>query len=326
MEIPRPRMVGRLATAMLGMSLAVVACGTEDAPPADESPVATASSSGGPGVVERPLEGVLPRSIDFAGARFTVTEARVTNLDLLSLRASPGRGTQLFAALGITAESLTGKRVAYRFDDKAFRLRTFSGQLIPAIDPIGGYEFGTVGPGDPRADTILFGVRDPDVLIGSALVVGAEPDIPAILQLTATILGSGFPLAVAPTSPAGVVVGEIAWSVPSGAAGPDRPVDLCCQATGDRADVDELFVTLTIRATATGTRYGRAAASTRGLRLVADGTAIELKPFQAESRVEEGSSVDFVVYALIPRAPATLELEIDDPGGEPARIPLLIGR
>lgn len=325
MLIPRPRGLGRTAVSMLVGAL-LIACGPESPSASDASAPSGTQDAGGPTVVERPLEGTLPRSIDFAGARFTVTEARVTNLDLLSLRGSPGRGQQLFAAIVLTAESLTGERVAYRFDDKAFRLRTYSGQLIAAIDPIGGYEFGTVRPGGPTSDTILFGVHDPDVLIGSALVVGVAPDTPAVLQLTATVVGSGFPLRVEAAGPAEALVGEIAWRLVDGTAGVDRPPELCCVETGDRADTDELFVTLTIRATATGTRYGRAPASTRVLRLVADGVAIELKPVQSESRIEEGTSADFVLYALIPRAPGTLDLEIDDQAAEPTRLTLAIVR
>lgn len=323
MHVPRPRGLGRMTVLPL-VTVIAIACATESPTVSDGSAPSGTQVPGGPTVIERPLEGTLPRSVDFAGARFTVTEARVTNLDLLSLRGSADRGTQLFAAIALTAESLTGERVAYRFDDKAFRLRTYSGQLIPAIDPIGGYEFGTVRPGEPTSDTILFGVRDPDVLIGSALVVGVAPDTPAVLQLTATVVGSGFPLRVEAAEPSLALIGEIAWGLVAGTAGVDRPPELCCVETGDRADTDELFVTLTVRATATGTRYGRAPASTRVLRLVADGVAIELKPVQSNSRIEEGTSAEFVLYALIPRAPVTLELEIDDPAAEPMRIALAI--
>lgn len=323
MHVPRPRGPGRTAVSLIVLILVVAACRGETPSPTPGPSVRPSAVPGGPGLVERPLVGTLPRSVDFAGARFTVTGARVTNLDLLSLGRSETPGSQLFAELQITAESLTGSRVAYRFDDTAFRLRTYSGQLIPAIDPIGGYEFGTVAAGEPRSDAILFGVRDPDALIGAALVVGAGPDTPAVLQLTATVVESGFPLRIEASGPA-AQAGEIVWSLASGSAGVDRPPDLCCVETGDRADTDELFVTLTIRATASGTRYGRAPASTRVLRLVADGLAIELKPVQSNTQIEEGTSAEFVLHALIPRQLGMLALEIADPAAEPVRIRLEI--
>jgi len=255
-------------------------------------------------------ESTLPRSATFAGASFTVVSARVTNAHPYTIFGEPRPGRQLYGVLTVQGTNTTTERIPYVFNDAAFRLRTYSGAVTAAVDPIGGYEFaGLSAEAAGLEDTVVFPVRAEDAFEGAALLIGEPPDVPAILELTAPQApGTSAPIAAADGG--AVRVGPLAWTVLGGEVGVDRPAGLCCPATGVRANEDERYLTLRLRAVVRGSQYGRATISTDLVALVVDGVALEPIRYAGQANVAEDSSYELEPTWLIDAGASTLQLRL----------------
>ena len=288
------------------------------APPTD--PVSSSD------VIDLPLTGTLPRSVVFAGINWTVTAARVTNLEPYALRKREP-GPDLFAELAVTAANPMEDRVRYIFDDEVFRLRTWSGQEIRAVHPLtGNYWFGTMSGGATAEDVLFFNVRDPTILDGAALLIGRPPEVRAILPLTAPSLPLDYPLPIVADGPDSAVVGEIVWRFVDGSFGVDAPAGFCCPSVDARATDRERFVSVTIEGLVSGSRLGRASTSTTALRLLADGVELAAKPTQGAPGIAEGATFQFFVHWLVPTDVESLDLLISDTSRNSGTIALSINR
>jgi hypothetical protein len=304
--------------------LLVVGCGSRD-PDASERPDESSEPSGAasqrPGIpifgpresyppIDLPFEsGTLPRSVDFLGVGFTVTDARVTNTHPYTMFGEPAPGAQLFAIVDVTADNETSAATEYGFGPESFTLQTYSGQRLTTVDPPGVYDFRRLEAGASASDALVFGAFRPDVLDGASLLIGRPPDAPAVLPLTAPQYDPPYPVEVfAADGP--VQSGAIAWSVLAGVAALDRPAGVCCPDTGSRADDGELFVTLTLRGLVDGSRYGQASITSDAVRLVVDGVAAKAFGFKGKANVPEGSTYDFDATWIVPADAAELLLEV----------------
>jgi len=267
-------------------------------------------SAGALEAIEVPFEpGTLPRSAEFARATFTVVGGSVTNLHPYTIFGEPKPARQLFGVLNVQATNRTDARIAYVFNTEAFRLRTYSGAILAAVDPIGSYDFSGLAPGAADIDDrLVFPLRTVDDLAGAALLIGKPPDAPAVIELTAP------PADDAPTtisaSDANVRVGPLSWTVVDGLLTLDEPTGLCCPETGVRANTDERFVSLTVRALVQGSQYGRATITSDLVTLLADGVAFEPLSFEGQANVQEGDSLELEPVFLIDAAATTLQLRV----------------
>jgi hypothetical protein len=275
--------------------------------------------------IEAELTGTLPRSMEFQGVRFTVDRARITNTHPYTIFGDPRPGELLFVVLDVTAENTTDEATRYQFNEEAFGLRTYSGQLLPIVDPIGIYDFSRLEPRQTQSDQLVFGTHAADVLDGASLLVGRPPDSPAILALTSPPREPLYPTDVVAVSAGPTQAGPISWTVTRGQASLDLPAGVCCPETGARADDGELFVTLTIRGTVRGSQYGQASVTSSLVRLVADGQADEPFGFEGQANVKEGTPYEFDVTWLIAADVGSLALEVGTGTSEVRTIELSIG-
>jgi hypothetical protein len=255
----------------------------------------------------------LPRAAEFAGATFTVVRGEVTNIHPYTIFGEPKPGPELFGVLTVRATNDGDARIDYVFDFEAFRLRTYSGAVLETVHPVGTYDFSTLGPGAADLeDGLVFPLRVAYELDGAALLIGKPPDQPAVIELTAPPAVDA-PSTI-PASAGDVRVGPLSWTLLGGRMALDGPAGVCCPKTGVRANADERFVTLTLRAVVRGSRYGRATISSDLVTLLADGVAFEPLQFQGQANVQEGQSLQLEPVFLIDAAATTLQLRVGAEG------------
>ncbi len=270
-----------------------------------------AASTPSPGALE-PIEvafepGTLPRSAAFGQAVFTVVGGLVTNMHPYTIFGEPKPGPQLYGVLDVRATNAGESRIDYVFGTEAFRLRTYSGAVLETVHPVGTYDFSRLAGGaTDLEDQLVFPVRTVDEFDGAALLIGEPPDAPAVLELTAPPAGDGVQSVTARES--NVHVGPVSWTLIDGRVALDRPAGLCCPKTGVRADADERFVTLTLRATVQGSQYGHGSITTDLVSLVADGTTLEVLRYGGQANVQEGESIELQAVFLIDASTSTLQL------------------
>jgi hypothetical protein len=320
--------VALLWVALLFVAPALVACGgrlparaTPSLTP--ELPVdGTLSPSETSAPIEQSFVGALPQSTEFAGARFTVTGARITNTHPYTMFGEPKPGNTLFGLLTVEAENATDAPTDYGFDDDAFTLQTWGGAELPIVPAPGIRPFSRLEPGQRAEDVVVFGLPAPEALDDAALLIGRAPDARAIVRLSSDTTEPGFPASVAPMGTSTVHSGSLDWTILDGRASLDAPSGVCCPDTGLRADDGELFVSLTVRATVSGSQYGQATVSTDEVRLVVDGTEFEPLDFDGQANVPEGQSFEFESHWLVSAEPKEFGLRVGVGGSETVEIPL----
>jgi hypothetical protein len=237
----------------------------------------------------------------------------VTNLHPYTIFGEPKPGPQLFGVLTVRASNANEARIEYVFNEEAFSLRTYSGAILGAVDAIGSYHFSGLPSGTADLeDIVVFPLRAVSDLEGAALLIGKPPDAPAVLELTAPPAGDAAPLISAGESD--VAVGWLSWTLIAGQVTLDRPAGVCCPKTGPRANADERFVTLTLRAVVRGSQYGQASITTDLVALLADGAELESIEYQGRANVPEGESYELTPVFLIDAAATTLQLRFSFAG------------
>jgi hypothetical protein len=312
----------RTTSASLAVLAVVAACaGPAPIDPTDEPsarPTRPGRTASAPPIA--PLEfdfaGALPRSADFAGLRFTVDAAHITNYHPYPiLNHDPTQYT--FGVLDLRVANVGNRDVSYAFGDEAFALRTWSGDVRAEVEHPGSRKFGRLDSGEEATDKIAFGLPDADALDGAVLLIGTPPDSPAFIALSGAEPASEGPLALLPVDPAPVLVTPVSWRLLRGALSLDRgELDIPATASGERANLDEVFVVLSLEGTVSGSQYGQASVTSEGIRLLVDGT--EVKPLQTRGKanVPEGQSTEFTLAFLAPSPFESMALQFTSFSGE----------
>ena len=271
--------------------------------------------------IEVPFTGALPRSADFAGLRFTVASATISNLHPYPM-FSDDPTEFLFGILDLQVENASGGDADYSFGEESFFLRTWSGQELPEVHHPGSRRFSGLAFGESATDTVAFGLPDADALDGATLLIGERPDAPAGIALSGEERPVELPRTLTPIGPATAHVGPIEWAVTSGDVSLDRPGDIPETASGDRADEGQVFVQLTLRGTVSGSQYGQTSITSEEVRLVVDGVELESLQFRGEANVPEGQSIDVRLGFLAPYPFEAIEARFSWTGGLTGLIPL----
>jgi hypothetical protein len=275
--------------------------------------------------VEIELTGILPRSGLFQGVELSVDRVHLTNTHPYAMFDDPKPGREFYVVVELTARNPTDTVNEYGFGDETFHFRTWSGRLLVNVPSPGRYEFARLEPGDVKTDELVFGTEDPDVLDGSALLVGRAPDASLVIPLTAPPLVADDPVAVAAAVPGPYQAGAVAWTIEAGQAGLDRPPGVCCPETGSRADEGESFLTLELSGQVKGSAYGQATVSSDAIRLVVGGQAIAPFGYAGQANVPEGEAYAFPATWLVTEGDTELALQFVDGGEVVASVPLLVG-
>ena len=258
--------------------------------------------------------GALPRSADFAGLRFTVAGATISNLHPYPM-FSDDPTEFLFGIFDLQVQNVSDRDVSYSFGEASFFLRTWSGDLLAEVHHPGSRRFGGLAPGESATDTVAFGLPDATALDDALLLIGESPDAPAAIALTGAERPIELPRNLAAVGLAPAHVGPIEWMVVDGNVSLDRPADVPQTATGDRADAGEAFVQLTLRGTVSGSQYGQTSITSEEVRLVVDGVEIESLQFRGEANVPEGESIDMLLGFLVPYPFEAIEARFSWTGG-----------
>jgi hypothetical protein len=274
--------------------------------------------------VDLELEGSLPRGDRFQGIELSVDRVRVTNTHPYTMFGDPRPGELFYVVVELTASNPTDVAYEYDLGDETFAFRTWSGELLPLVDAPGRYAFSRLEPGEVATDELVFGSLVPDVLDGSALLVGRPPDVPLIIPLTAPPLAADYPTPVLVGTPGPYQAGAVAWDILTAEAGLDRPPGVCCHDTGSRANEGEVFVTLGLSGRVNGSKYGQATVSTDGVRLMVDGVPQPPIDFAGQANVPEGESYDFQATWVAHEDDTGLALRFLDSSGVTATVPLSI--
>ena len=275
--------------------------------------------------VELELAGSLPRSATFRGVELVVDRVRLTNTHPYTIFGEPRPGELYYVVVELTARNPQEWATEYGFGDETFGFRTWSGRLLPVVESPGELDFRRLEPGEEASDLIVFGSEVPDVLDGSALLVGRAPDSPLIIPLTAPPLMADYPTPVSPAAAGPHVAGVIEWSVLGGEAGLERPLNVCCPDTGDRADEGELFVTLELSGRVSGSQYGQATVSSDAVRLVVDGEPQPPLEFDGRANTPEGEAYEFALTWVAHEDDPGLALQLLDGADVVETVPIVIG-
>jgi hypothetical protein len=269
--------------------------------------------------------GALPQTTEFAGARFTVQSARVTNLHPYPMFDDPPPQDVAYGILALQVENLTDVEIDYGFDDEAFALQTWGGAELPAVHSPGVRPIDRLEPGQTATDEVAFGLPERDALADAALLIGKPPDARAAVSLSAPTSANLLPAPIAAGRPSPIHAGSIDWTILDGLASLDAPVGVCCPETGQRADDGELFAVVNLRGTVSGSLYGQTSITTDLVHLVADGVESKALDFGGEANVPEGESIDLSMSWLVPSDAGTLVLRFDGDDAGPVEVPLTIG-
>jgi hypothetical protein len=264
--------------------------------------------------IEMSFAGDLPRSADFAGLRFTVASATISNLHPYPM-FSDDPTEFLFGILDLQVQNVSGQDADYPFREESFLLRTWSGGELAEVHHPGTRRFGGLAAGASATDTVAFGLPDADALDGATLLIGERPDAPAGIALSGAERPVELPRPLTPVGLASAHVGPIEWTVVSGGASLDRPNDVPETASGDRADEGEVFVQLMLRGMVSGSQYGQTSITTEEVRLVVDGVELESLQFRGEANVPEGESIDLQLGFLAPYPFEAIEARFAWTGG-----------
>jgi hypothetical protein len=224
----RGHLASRAALAIaIGLTAGLSACGGHLPPRASPSPGPTARPGASIAPLEIAFSGALPASAEFLGLHVTVSAAKISNLHPYPMfKPKPGR--DLFGILSVSVENRAASEVDYAFDEAAFTLETWSGQVLTEIEPPGARGFSDLAPGARSDATIAFGLPDSRSLEGAILRIGTPPDRQAEIGLSTPAPASPYPARLPATPSLPVSVGSIQWALLSGQLSLDAPAGVCC--------------------------------------------------------------------------------------------------
>lgn len=299
-------------------------------------PPTTATTVPEPLLVSEDLAGFEPRSVVFANLELAVTGVRLSNQDLRSYAegGEPEVDEERFHAfLDVTATNRMSSTLADGLEVETYQLR-IGEEVFPAAEEMGFLSdlTGLISP-NTAVDTFLaFPVPADTDLGGATLVIGVPPDRPATLPLTGSVPEPVFPIEVELEGSAEGVgptnQGTVVFTVLGAVLSEDLPQEQATSPTGLRADEDELFLVLHVRAEKVA-GPGAELLNTDTFRLLVDGTprspwdsAADPAGSPGPPTLDPGAAADAWVAFLIPVDSRDLVLEVGDFAADPGLIPI----
>jgi hypothetical protein len=261
-----------------------------------------------PAVVNRPLQGTLPREVRYANLDFKVNAATVTNEEPDSSAQAPQyRADQAYAVLDLLITNPLTTKTIY-LDSDVVRLELAGGKGYPESSGwSGGVE--RQSSGDAR---LVFNVPYAATLKGAKLILQGAGKQPATLPLDGPAPDAQYPIRLASGERA--TVGTTNYTVLS------ATLDL--DADGKRADAGKRFLLLKTRVENTSDFRGGMTLGGDNFRLVVDG--VPLAPDVSPSMVIDAkSAIDGDVVFSVPEAVTEADLQVGEVGREqPVAIPV----
>lgn len=298
----------------------------EDEVDLDADPVAE------PVLVWEDLPGFEPRGVVFANVEFTVTGVRLSNQTLRSYAEGGAQEIDedaLYAYLDVTAVNRMTSMMTERLGPGDYKL-VVGDQQLDAVDELGflshltGFILANTG-----VDSFLaFRVDEGVDLADGILLIGSPPDRQASLPLAGEVPAATYPIEVAvagsaqgasPTNP-----GTIEFTLLGATLSEDQPHERATSPTGLRANEDELFLVVHVRAEKVS-GGGPDHLGTGAFRLLVDGvprapwdSATDPHGSDGSPVVDPGAAVDAFVAFMIPTDATELALQAGDFNEDPA--------
>jgi hypothetical protein len=254
-----------------------------------------------PAVVNRPLQGTLPREVRYAGLDLKVNGATVTNQVPDNPSQAPRyRSDQAYAVLDLLVTNPLTTETIY-LDSDVVRLELAGGKSYPESSGwSGGVE--RQSSGDAR---LVFNVPYAATLKGAKLILQGAGKQPATLPLDGPAPDAQYPIKLASGERA--TVGTANYTVLSAA------LDL--DADGKRADAGKRFLLLKTRVENTSDFRGGMTLGGDNFRLVVDG--VPLAPDVSPSTVIDAkSAVEGDVVFSVPETATKADLQVGEVGRE----------
>ena len=325
----------------------VTGCGDDDDSTADATTTTTdattttttttaepSSSTTGvdePTLSDEDVAGFEERDATFANLTYTVVDAHVSNQDLRSYAegTEPEATDTSHLILDVQVANPTGRQIQSDADAISLEVGedtagvaddflTDAAGIIPANETVDGFLAFEIDVDAPVAEAVLVLGAAPDRTVRLPLTGEApEPDFPIELTVSGTADGTG------PTNG-----GTISFELLDATLFDDLPHGDTTSPTGERADEDEIFLQVHLRATKIDGR-GNDLLSDDAFRLLVDDvprgpfdSAIAPDGSTPTPTAEPGVAVDaWVLFAIDARA-ATYVLEVGDLDEAPGSIPI----
>lgn len=284
------------------------------------------------------LEGFEPRSVVFSNVEFTVTGVRLSNQELRSYTAGGEPVVDeenFYAYLDITAVNRKNNSMAEGLETETYKL-ILDGREFPAAGEMSFLSdlTGLISPNSGVDSFLAFPLPVDAELSHGILLFGFPPDRQALLPLSEPVPEPDFPIEVKLEGSAEGVGptngGTIIFTVLGATLFEDMPHEHATSPTGLRANEDELFLVVNVRAEkVSGRGVDLLAHTSRGFRLLVDG--VPRAPWDSADHPsgsvsspigEPGAAVDAWVAFLIPVDAFELILQVGDFEQSPGLIPL----
>lgn len=289
-----------------------------------------------PVLITEELAGFAPRSVRFSNVEFTVTGVRTSNQQLRSYAQGGDPAIDedgLYAYLDITAVNAMSSTMTERLGPGHYKL-LLGGNELDAAEELG---FLSDLTGFIRANTgvdsfLAFPLDGPMDLAGSELIIGVPPDRRASLPLTGDVPPPAYPVEVelsgsavgtSPTNP-----GTIEFTLLGATLAEDQPLEFATSPTGLRANEDELFLVIHLRAHKVS-GGGSDHLGPSAFRLIVDGvprapwsSATAPGGSQGSPIVQAGAAIDVWVGFLVAIDASEVALQAGDFDADPAILPI----
>jgi hypothetical protein len=316
--------------------LGLAGCGGDDDSTADAT---TTTTESGPTTTDadeltlsdEPVAGFEERDATFANLTYTVVDAHVSNQDLRSYAedtAPEATGTS-HVILDVQVANPTGRQIESDADAISLELGDdAAGVADDFLTDATGFI-----PANETVDGFLAFEIDVDAPVAEAVVVlGAAPDRRVRLPLTGEVPEPAFPIELTASGTADGTGptngGTIRFELLDATLFDDLPHGETTSPTGERADEDEVFVQVHLRATKIDGR-GSDLLTDGAFRLLVDG--VPRGPFDSATApdgstptptAEPDVAVDAWVLFVIDATAATYVLEVGDLDEAPGSIPM----
>jgi hypothetical protein len=266
-------------------------------------PTATAT----PPPINRPLAGSLPRKARYAGLEISVTSATISN-ENPSGRGEPRRysSDHVWAYLDLAINNTYTRPVNLYQGD--IRLKLSDGV---SYDEVSGFADGFDAQAT-KSEKLIFAVPINSTWDGASLVVAQSGKEPAVLPLTGPASAAPFPVKL--TAGGKATAQQIDYQV--------LVATLDLDALGERADLGQRFLILTLRMTNHNPAPGGTDIGSNSFRLLVDGVAVAPVDAPIENLAPQ-SALDRSVSFTLPASAKQVVLQVGDvTSGATATIPI----
>jgi hypothetical protein len=259
--------------------------------------------------VNRPLDAILPREMQYAGLVFSIKQAAISNQDPAATdNTRKYRSDRAYATVDLVIKSAVNTKSVY-LDPNVLRLQLGDGKQY---QPSAGWHT-NYDPQSTIQTKLEFAVPIDATWKGAQLILTEPKKEPAVLALDGNVAAPRYPIIVKNAGQA--TVAQITYLVAS--------ASLDLDSNGARAETGKRFATFSLHITNRSPAAGGEDILPNNFRLIVDGDSIA--PLDAPIELlNPSSSLDTNVIFVIPANYGKLELQVGYITHETAKFPIAL--